>query len=200
MLPSERIGRIIIDGVVDPTSWSDYATNVFAREHTPLYIPCQISLTCALEGPQDLDNTLFAFANTCLKAGSACALNASNFSTVSTLIAKLDDTIDSLYALPSPVHGLAIPTVATAANLRVALLKALLRTESWDVLAEFLSAAMNGNFTTVVQRTKPTISPSSAGIPDISHLAGAAIFVRRSSFVATPTLNSLTTDYADTVL
>lgn len=30
-ISAERIGRVIIDGVVDPISWSNYANNKFAR-------------------------------------------------------------------------------------------------------------------------------------------------------------------------
>lgn len=111
-------------------------------------------------------------------AGEGCALNVHhNFTSPAALLAEVDNTIDRLYASPAAVYGLAIPAVATAANLRVALLKNLLRTDSWTLLAELLSAAFQGDFSGIVNRTMPLVSSSSAGIPDASHLAGSAIFV-----------------------
>ena len=134
------------------------------------------------EGPQDLDNTLFAFVSSCVHAGEGYALNVHyNFTSPGALLTEIDKTIDRLYAAPAAVYGLAIPAVATAANLRVTLLKTLLRTSSWPLLAELLSAAFQGDFSVIVNRTMPLVSPSSAGIPDASHLAGSAIFVSLST-------------------
>ncbi|GJJ10317.1 hypothetical protein Clacol_004543 [Clathrus columnatus] len=80
----ERVGRVVIDGVVDPVGW---ATKPSIAEHT-------IAATL-----NDAEDTLLGFAETCVQAGPAnCSLARAN-STGPEIFSELETLIDTAYNL-----------------------------------------------------------------------------------------------------
>ena len=128
---------------------------------------------------RDIDNVLFSFASSCLAAGLNCTLNSeSKFKSASSLMAKIDETLDALYKKPVPVYGLDVPVVATAANLRALLFQSMYAISAWEGLAELLGQAFRGDFSQVVNTTMPRVHAGSAGQPDMSTFSTYAIIVR----------------------
>jgi hypothetical protein len=133
-------------------------------------------------GLQDIDNVLFSFASTCLAAGSNCTLNSSGkFASASSLLAKIDETIDTLYAHPVPIYDMDVPAVVSAANMRRLLFNNMYAVGAWPALAKHLSAAFAGNFTSIAQATTPRITAGSELKKDQSAFAVSAIIVRTES-------------------
>lgn len=161
ILSPERIGKVIIDGVVNPTVWAGH------------------SLEASQEGLDNVDDVLSSFASSCIKAGKNCTLNSSphNFSTADGILSKIDDTLNSLYAHPVPILDLDIPAIATAANLRGLMFSAMYSISNWPNLAEHLQAAFNGNFTGLVNATLSRVDAKHAKERDSASSSTMAIFV-----------------------
>jgi hypothetical protein len=132
-----------------------------------------------IEGPQDVDNVLFSFASTCLAAGANCTLNfGDKFDSVSSLLAKIDETLDVLYAHPVPVYDMDQPVVVTAANLRQLMFQAMYKVSNWQLLAEHLNAAFHGNYTGIAKGTTLRVQRESSHKQDGSSFSALAIVVR----------------------
>ncbi|KZT30140.1 hypothetical protein NEOLEDRAFT_1054630 [Neolentinus lepideus HHB14362 ss-1] len=144
MLPPERIGKIIIDAVANPIQWSDYDS---------------VSADGVLD---DYDNLLSAFTQSCVAAGNHCALSSYN---ASEILAKIDETLDSLYWNPATVTDLRIPAVVTAGDLRSLIFLSMYKISLWPMLAEQLRDLFEGNFTSLVSMY---IDPEGASKPDRS--------------------------------
>jgi hypothetical protein len=130
-------------------------------------------------GLQDIDNVLFSFASTCLAAGSNCTLNSpEKFASASSLLAKIDETIDTLYAHPVPIYNMDVPAVVSAANIRRLLFTHMYAVGAWPALAKHLSAAFAGNYTSIARATTPRINAGSELKKDQSSFAISAIIVR----------------------
>jgi hypothetical protein len=151
---------IIYHSVVNPSVWSDYSDGLM------------------VEGLDDADNVLKLFTSSCVSAGRNCSLNTKyKFETGEQLLAKIDQTLDSLYTQPVPIFDLEVPAVATAANLRALLFRSMYSMASWPGLSEDLAAAFDGNFTGIVNRTQPRVSSEHVGKPDGSLFSTFAVTV-----------------------
>ncbi|KZT30760.1 hypothetical protein NEOLEDRAFT_1126381 [Neolentinus lepideus HHB14362 ss-1] len=147
ILPSERIGRVMIDGVVNPTVWSSYPIEAYH------------------EGLDNIDDVLSSFARSCASAGSSCALSHMD---APSILSSIDTLIDTLYANPVPVTDLQAPAVATAANFRQLLFGSMYRIQTWTDLAEHIYNGLQGNFSGIVKATTSKVNASGAYIPDAS--------------------------------
>ncbi|EPQ60477.1 alpha/beta-hydrolase [Gloeophyllum trabeum ATCC 11539] len=155
ILPPHRIGRVMIDGVVNPTVWSDYPINAYH------------------EGLDNIDDVLSSFATACEATGDACALS---YMAAPEILGAIDQMIDSLYAKPVPVTGLRVPAVAKASHVRQLLFNNMYRIQSWPDLAEHLYNGLRGNFSGIVNATSPKVDPNGASLPDRSEHATYPIF------------------------
>lgn len=152
ILPPERIGRVGIDGILDPEQWS--------KESTPLSQTREV-------GP-----ILQHFADTCASAGSACALAPLSSTRI---LAQINRTLDSLYAAPPRVTTLGYPAYMDAGILRSVLFNGLYNTQDWPVLAELLAEAFAGNYTRILRGRLPAVDPADGARPDTSLAAELAI-------------------------
>ncbi|KDQ62976.1 hypothetical protein JAAARDRAFT_28963 [Jaapia argillacea MUCL 33604] len=168
ILPPERIGRVMIDGVVNPDVWSDYPTKAFD------------------EGLDDIENVLSSFASACSSAGDACALSHLK---PSEILFNIDQMLDYLYYNPTPITDLRTPTIATAANLRGLLFRSMYKIQTWPDLAAHLDQAFRGNFSGIVNATMPHIDGEGALKNDESTYSTQPIFcsdTKPYSLVQTP--------------
>ncbi|KZT28847.1 hypothetical protein NEOLEDRAFT_783819 [Neolentinus lepideus HHB14362 ss-1] len=153
ILPPSRIGRVVIDAIVNPVLTSKYA-----------FSPLNTSVSTG--------DILQGFADNCASAGDACALLNM---TSTDIISKINSTLDSLYYNPVHVTDLGYPAVADAGILREVMFRALYSVQTWPMLAEVLAAAFAGNYTPAVSRVLPSLSATSAMQPDDSSYAGTLI-------------------------
>ncbi|TFK45299.1 hypothetical protein OE88DRAFT_1640078 [Heliocybe sulcata] len=154
VLPPSRLGKVIIDGVVNPDIWVGYSPRSFEGYFN------------------DVDNVLFSFAESCVQAGGACALSSLS---PSEIVARVDETIELVYYTPQPVTDLPVPAVATAANLRKLIFDAMYKIQKWGDLAVHLDNAFHGNFTGVVNETMVKVDPEGRSKPDYSSYSGNTI-------------------------
>ncbi|KDQ62913.1 hypothetical protein JAAARDRAFT_188552 [Jaapia argillacea MUCL 33604] len=154
ILPPSRIGRIMIDGVVNPDIYSDYPVKTFDN-----YLI-------------DLNNVLTSFASSCSSAGEGCVLSHLK---PTEILAKIDDTIDYLYYNPVPITDLRVPTILTASHLRGMLFQDMYKIQTWPQLAEHLDQAFKGNFSGIASATMPTVHGDGYQKHDGSNYAHQAI-------------------------
>ncbi|TFK52703.1 hypothetical protein OE88DRAFT_1678891 [Heliocybe sulcata] len=157
ILPPERLGRIIIDGIVDVVGWSDY--------------PIQpVNVTT------DMGHVLEGFATSCASSGNACAI--SNL-TAPGILSMIDNTLDSLYRSPAFVTDLGADygqVPINAGNLRYIIFEAMYDILSWPLLGEILSEAFSGNYTLIAQATATGLNSADASQPDDSGYATSMIY------------------------
>ncbi|KAI5477500.1 hypothetical protein MNV49_006285 [Pseudohyphozyma bogoriensis] len=128
MLPASRIGRVILDGVVDAATWSSYSS---ARLFAP--------------GVSDVDKIFKKFAQSCIASGPSCAL--SSLRTASRIESSILTLIDTLYASPAAAPSTAAPGgIVTAEFARYTLYQGLYSSASWPLLAEAFAYALEGNY------------------------------------------------------
>ncbi|TFK45306.1 hypothetical protein OE88DRAFT_1689184 [Heliocybe sulcata] len=154
ILPPSRLGKIMIDGVADPDVWAGYPLRSYQGQY------------------DDFDNVLFSFADSCVKSGDACALSSLS---PRDIVLRIDETIESLYYKPQPVTDLAVPAVATAANLRKLIFDAMLKIQTWSDLAVELREVFIDNYTGLMHKTMVKIDPAGGSKPDYSSYSGNAI-------------------------
>ncbi|EIN12791.1 acid protease [Punctularia strigosozonata HHB-11173 SS5] len=157
LLPPARIGRIIIDGVVNADIWNDYPHNVLDQ------------------GLQDIDKIVDGFATTCSasKNTTQCALAELS---PKEIVHRIDGLIDSLYAEPQAVYNLSVPSVATASSVRRLMFTNMYRIQSWPGLAEQLyDAFFHADLTKLVNATLTRIEGKSAQEPDTSAYSGSYV-------------------------
>ncbi|KZO93671.1 alpha/beta-hydrolase [Calocera viscosa TUFC12733] len=126
----DRVGRVVIDGVVNPYLWS--------TEHPLQWFP-------------EFYNTTYdsyqGFLRTCVEAGpERCALAKENLS-----FAELSDAIDEwlakLYDRPLPVPYAQRPGILTKGHVMGFLFRAMYIPRTWQARAAMLEEAMLGNGT-----------------------------------------------------
>lgn len=154
ILPPARLGRIIIDGVVNPDVWASFPTSAFE------------------EGLDNIDDVVEGFASHCHAAGDRCALGSF---TKEEILDKIDGLIDDLYENPRAVTDLSLPAVATAANIRQILFSQIYGVSQWAGLADHFKNAFAGNFTGIVNATQQTPEADGFVRPDSSDQAGRVI-------------------------
>ncbi|TFK56596.1 alpha/beta-hydrolase [Heliocybe sulcata] len=155
ILAPERIGRVMIDGVVNPTVWSSYPIEAYH------------------EGLDNVDDVLSSFAHSCASAGDACPLS---YMDAPSILSSIDNLINTLYTNPAPVTDLDVPAVATAANVRQLLFHSMYKIQTWPDLAEHIYNGLQGNFTGIVNATTSKVNPNGASLPDTSQFSTMPIY------------------------
>ncbi|KZT19687.1 alpha/beta-hydrolase [Neolentinus lepideus HHB14362 ss-1] len=153
ILPPERLGRIIIDGVVNPDDWA-------VRPLSPQQATAQIG------------HVFQAFADNCASAGDACAIGSKM--TSNEIIAKINGTLDSLYASPVSVN-VGYPATVDAGLLRGVLQGGMFSVRDWPTTASTLAQVFAGNYSTLVQTMLPAANPNDKTKPDDSAYAANVI-------------------------
>ncbi|KAL5536829.1 hypothetical protein ACEPAF_652 [Sanghuangporus sanghuang] len=130
----DRVGKVIIDGVVNPDLWAN----------TPSYRWPQWDL---VDTEKDLQN----FYSACAEAGpDRCAL-AAHGSTAKELSQVVDGLLEKLYEQPVAVWNASRPGPLTASMVSVMTFSYLYRPREWPDLASKLAAALEGNGVPIVE-------------------------------------------------
>ncbi|CAE6481465.1 unnamed protein product [Rhizoctonia solani] len=150
----ERVGRVVIDGVADPISWT--------TKHSYEWIDGWLNQTEA-----DYD----WFLRACIQAGSAkCALAAAN-NTAEGLKADIEKFLDQLYYYPLASPNSTMPAYLTSGAARASLFLGILRSRTWPTIAENLKKAMDGDPTAIMNDLVPDPSRSVADKGDLYRYA-----------------------------
>lgn len=157
ILSPDRLGRVVIDGIIDPTIWSSYA-------HEGAY-----------QGLDDLENLYQTFATSCASHTDACAL--SSIGSGPDIISAIDKLIDNLYDHPEAVFGLGNPGVVEARDLRKIIFGSMYDIRAWPGLAQLVMPALNGTWSPLLQAAQVVIQPDAASKNDSSIFAAPAIYV-----------------------
>ncbi|KAH8830057.1 hypothetical protein DL96DRAFT_914986 [Flagelloscypha sp. PMI_526] len=154
IIPPNRLGKIIIDGVVDAAIWADYPH------------------IAGMMGLEDIDQVFASFASACITAGPQnCAL-AESFDDSDHLLSAVDSLIDNLYYRPRPYFDALYPGVATAADIRQFLFTSAYKVENWPSVAIALNEALTrNNFTAIIEQVRPEMKNEFAGQNDTSFMA-----------------------------
>jgi len=130
----DRVGRIIIDGVVDPEIW--------ANKRTVLWTKVFFS---------DTENVLGNFADECAKAGEERCSLATLGETRKDILGRLDVFIEKLYKHPTAVPHASRPGILTSGMIKAMLFAYMYRPRDWPELATNLALALAGNGSSVVE-------------------------------------------------
>jgi hypothetical protein len=188
VLPPHRIGKVVLDGIINPEEWSGYPTRFHRREFVILLCVFLHTHSIAV-GLEDLDDVLQAFAQTCYDAKENCTLNTPRstapkfkFTSPAALLSAIDDALDALYLSPIPVPGLPSPgtALATPSTLRNNIFGHMYSINAWPDLAEVLSVVLyEGDWTQAIARTQISVNPDLRNVPDDGQYAANIIQVRR---------------------
>ncbi|KAH8925934.1 hypothetical protein BT69DRAFT_1215933 [Atractiella rhizophila] len=158
MTPPEKLGKVVIDGVVDAELWLEYGINIFKQ------------------GLDDNNKVFGAFAQSCLDVGEECALSK-HFQTVDDILAAMDSLIDSLYLYPIPLDHPALPSLSfQAGNLRLAYNAMAYSITSWKAFAGHIEDALFKSNFSGLPVGQPINLTEAALKPAQSERAGSAIF------------------------
>lgn len=138
ILPAERIGQVVMDGVVDWETWSTHNIQDFA----PL---------------ADTDKVLDVFASACAAAGPLCAL--SHLGSAQAILAAIDSVIDGLYVSPSPVLSLSnVPgLLARSYHARQLAFLSAYSIKIWPAFADAFALALKGDASALLFRALPPL-------------------------------------------
>ncbi|QRV95061.1 Abhydrolase domain-containing protein [Ceratobasidium sp. AG-Ba] len=127
MMP-ERIGRGVIEAVVNPALWVDQ----YSHEWMDNWV-------------QDADEAYHWFLDSCAKVGeSQCALARENAS-AKTIEDRIERFMNDLYDSPMPSVNSIVPAFLTSGAVRSRLYDAMEAPFSWPEFAVLLDKAMNGD-------------------------------------------------------
>ncbi|CAE7198119.1 unnamed protein product [Rhizoctonia solani] len=150
----KRVGRIVIDGVADPISWT--------TKHSCQWIDGWLNQTEA-----DYD----WFLRACTQAGPTnCALATAN-NTVEGLKADIETFLDKLYYRPLASPNSTVPAYLTSGAARSSLFLGIMRPRTWKAVAESLKKAMDGDPTAILNDLVPDSSRSVADKGDLYRYA-----------------------------
>ncbi|KAI0356986.1 hypothetical protein OH77DRAFT_1534392 [Trametes cingulata] len=125
----ERVGRVIIDGVVDAIAWATLPSYKWERFW-------QTSTDTAYE----------MFMADCAKAGpTECALAKADGEDPADILARVEAFVEKLYYEPLAVPDAKVPGILTNGRARLFLLGALESPSSWPKAAHAFNQAMNGH-------------------------------------------------------
>ncbi|GAB1518887.1 hypothetical protein RhiTH_001952 [Rhizoctonia solani] len=150
----DRVGRVVIDGVADPISWT--------TKHSYEWMDGWLNQTEA-----DYD----WFLRACIQAGpTKCAL-ATGDNTVEGLKAEIQAFLDHLYYHPMASPNSTTPAYLTSGAVRASLFLGILRPRTWSPIAESLKKAMNGDPTAIMNDLVPDSSRPVADKGDLYRYA-----------------------------
>ena len=125
----DRVGRIVIDGVVDADAW--------ANEAPYQQLPNWLNST---------DAVYKLMFEECAKAGpSACALATKENEDPNDIMTRVEDFVNGLYETPLAVPNAALPGILTNGRARLFILSGLEFPQTWPTIAAGLAAAMGGD-------------------------------------------------------
>ncbi|KAG8707413.1 hypothetical protein FRC09_001837 [Ceratobasidium sp. 395] len=164
-----RVGKVILDGVVDPLLWST----------VPAYQWGKWDLA-------DAESAYTNFLEACASAGpERCALRLTQDTTSFTIRQRVEKLIHDLYERPLPVPAGEQPYIVTSGMVRELIFNSMYHPRKWPVLAEQLADVMRGdgrlalsailNKIELDTRKKPWTDWAGNAVrcvdgPDISHL------------------------------
>jgi len=130
----DRVGRVAIDGIVDPVSWTTEPSYRLNRQW--------------LSSTEDTYNLFFS---RCAKAGpEQCLLTKVPNEDPVAIRERLENFLNELYYSPVPVPGALSPTIFTAGQAWKRLFSALKDPDSWPWVARQMAQAMDGDATTLI--------------------------------------------------
>lgn len=120
---------------------------------------------------------LRGFASSCIAAKDNCTLNSFNFTSPDDLLGAIGNAVDALYANPELIDNLPSPAIATASDLRYALLSFSSAMTRWPTLAGILVQVFSGNYAALANLGRLAINPDYAKVHDTGAFAAQIIFV-----------------------
>ncbi|KAI8989178.1 TAP-like protein-domain-containing protein [Trametes punicea] len=134
----DRVGRVVIDGVVDAIAWTTLPAYKWERHWQT-----------------STDKTYEIFMADCAKAGpSRCALAKKKDDDSASILSRVENFLQSLYYQPLAVPNATIPGILTNGRARLFLLGALESPSSWPSVAQAFDEAMNGDGSAVLNGQK----------------------------------------------
>ncbi|KZW03385.1 hypothetical protein EXIGLDRAFT_744177 [Exidia glandulosa HHB12029] len=159
MLPN-RVGRVFIEGIVNPVLWSNGASHDWLKDWMV-----------------DTDKTYQWLLDDCAEAGpSMCALAHEN-DTASAISERIDKYLDALYYSPVPITNHSRPGVLTSGQARKTLYFAVMVPMVWPRIAKYLRLAIDGDATPLYSLhtnelvLPPGPSPDAVPLSDLSRVA-----------------------------
>ncbi|KAM5545960.1 hypothetical protein V8D89_000086 [Ganoderma adspersum] len=129
-----RVGRVVIDGVVDADAWANKPP--YQQLHSWL---------------NSTDAAYKIFFQECSKAGpSQCPLAKKQNEDPNAIMGRVEDFVNGLYAKPLAVPNAPLPGILTNGRARLFILGGLEFPEGWPGIAKGLAAAMNGDGSTML--------------------------------------------------
>ena len=130
----KRVGRVVIDGVVDADAWAN--KQPYQQLHSWL---------------NSTDAAYKIFFQECSKAGpSQCPLAKKQDEDPNAIMGRVEDFVNGLYAKPLAVPNAPLPGILTNGRARLFILGGLEFPEGWPGIAKGLAAAMNGDGSTML--------------------------------------------------
>ncbi|EJD54339.1 hypothetical protein AURDEDRAFT_156120 [Auricularia subglabra TFB-10046 SS5] len=144
MLP-DRAGRVIIDGVADPVSWANAATNTWMKDWLV-----------------DTEKAYQRLLEECVKAGAGRCTLAEKGASVSDIAARIDKYLSDLYYNPVPISNHSRPGILTAGLARLPLYYATNAPMKWPYIASAYAQALSGDPTPLYDffATPPQLPPT----------------------------------------
>ncbi|KAI0664136.1 TAP-like protein-domain-containing protein [Cubamyces menziesii] len=160
----ERVGHVVIDGVLDAVSWATVPS--YKWERTFLVYT---------------DDVYKLFMSECAKAGpSQCALAKAVNDTGEDILARVEDFVNNLYYEPLPVPSATAPGILTNGRARVYILNALISPTSWPDAAHDIAQALSGNGTAM-------LNADNEGLQETKDLERSAVSCNDARPFAPPT-------------
>ncbi|KAF8586360.1 hypothetical protein K439DRAFT_1659729 [Ramaria rubella] len=146
MFPN-RVGRVIIDGVVDPVIWATMYSNEWYKYD---FVDTDHAFENFLQACQTA-STLFTHAGP-----DRCALASKN-STARSIGAGVDKLLDDLYDYPLPVYKANRPGALTSGMVKAHIFTNMYAPRNWPDLATNLAATIKGNGTAIMNAIQDNI-------------------------------------------
>ncbi|KAF8579924.1 hypothetical protein K439DRAFT_1620181 [Ramaria rubella] len=129
-----RVGRVIIDGIVDPVAWSTVPSFKWYKSWLG-----------------DAEEAYRMFLKGCSEAGpSVCALAKNKDENPSNIEERIEQFFAKIYIKPLAVPSAVMPGILTAGRTRIALYVSLAQPRAWPTLAHALSEAIQGDGTSLL--------------------------------------------------
>jgi pimeloyl-ACP methyl ester carboxylesterase len=139
MFPT-RLGKVAIDGVVDPVLWATTPSHTWPKYDFV-----------------DTDKAFDGFVRSCVAAGEERCPLAKHGKSPGQLASRITDFIDDLYDHPVPIVNSKTPGVLTSGGVRSILFVNMYRPRGWPRFANLLSDALSGNATALYEAVTDTV-------------------------------------------
>ncbi|KAI9056407.1 alpha/beta-hydrolase [Trametes sanguinea] len=125
----DRVGRVVLDGVVDAIDWTTLPAYKWGRH-------LQTSSEAAYQ----------RFMSACAEVGPLrCALAKEDDEDPDVIMSRVESFIEDLHYHPLAVHNATMPGILTSGRARLLLFAAIEAPELWSIAALALDMAMNGD-------------------------------------------------------